>query len=300
MKNELKKIEFVKILIIFLAYSFIINILLMNLSESYTLNNWREKAMEEKIVAEQMLTLSTLDEHSIELWNDVLFEIEYCLDNNIPYNVLDVFYYVKNLGGMGTFIYILTIVVVSKIISIEDNNNSWKNIYSTPTNIKIFMLKKVETAFVCIIIMLAILLATSFVWGFVLYGGPKGLENIVIYSGTIIEIDIVEHMICVLSVIAVKCLFYGALVMFIMSLHANFERVAIVVALLLLFGGEMFCEWVSSIFPDRVHEILPFEYIAMPEATFYSITDIREFSLVCLAYICIFSISCIILFKRKL
>lgn len=146
--NETKKNNILTVFIVATILFAGINILLNFSIESYTMSNWKEKAQEERKIAEQFIESNKANPESdsdeiINSWKEVINEIDYCLDNDIPYGVMTVWEYLINIEGMSTFVFLVVIVFVARIFNIEDEYRTWKNLFTTSVSRKRILMSKV-------------------------------------------------------------------------------------------------------------------------------------------------------------
>lgn len=135
--NELKKQNILVIIIFTIILSVSLNLLAYYSSDNNTIDNWRENAISEKAEFEEYLAEQEAKKDTeqnkeiISQCQSGINEIDYCLENDIPYEVVSLGGYLININGMDTFVYMIIIIFSARVFIIEDDNRTWKNLFTT-------------------------------------------------------------------------------------------------------------------------------------------------------------------------
>lgn len=293
MLNEIKKLGYIKTLIVFVIVAVLLNLLQFHVTNGYNDNNWRQGAIEEKEVALEMLEKDDLDPEVIESWNNVIKKIDYCLENDTPYDVENCVTHTTNMGGMDTFLYLILVIVVSRVVSIEDKSKTWKNLFCTPTRSKSLILKKVGYSFLIVASAMGIFLGCSLIFGTFKFGLPHSNVDVVIKGSSIATDNIYVLLFKTYGIIALKALFWCSLVFCITSLIVNSDKIAIAVSLFLVLASEM----VGELLPESIGKFVPFENLS--SAPTILINEMSSVTILLSVYIIGLFIAAITFFKRK-
>lgn len=293
MLNEIKKLGYVKTLLVFVIVAVLLNLLQFHVSTGYNENNWRQGAMEEKEVALEMLEKDDLKPEVIESWNNIIKKIDYCLETDTPYDVESCVTHASNMGGMDTFLYLIVVIVVSRIVSIEDKNKTWKNLFCTPTKSKSLILKKVGYSLLVVVSAIGIFLGCSLIFGMFKFGLPHSNIDVVIKATGIGTANIYAILFKTYGMIALKAVFWSSLVFCITSLVVNSDKIAIAVSLFLVLGSEM----IGELLPEAIGKFAPFENLSNAPAVL--INEIVSVSVLLSIYIIALLVASVSFFKRK-
>ena len=293
MLNEIKKLGYIKSVIAFVIVAVLLNLLQFHVTNGYNMNNWRQGAEAEKQVALEMLEKDNLEPEVIESWNNIIKKIDYCLETDTPYDVENCVTHATNMGGMDTFLYLIIVIVVSKVVSIEDKNKTWKNLFCTPTRSKSLILKKVEYTFLLVVSSLLTFLVFGLLFGIIKFGIPKSNIDVVIKNSSIVKDNIYVLLFKTYGIIALKALFWSSLVFCITSLIVNSDKISIAVSLFLVLASEM----VGELLPEAIEKFAPFENLS--SAPTVLINEMSSVTILLSVYIIGLLGAAITFFKRK-
>ena len=293
LSNEMKKFSYKYWLMGFLIISVFLNILQLNVTTGYTIENWRSGALAEKELAYEMLE-QDLEEEVTDAWISIIEEIDYCLNNDIPYNVMNMVSYATSMSGMDTFLYLVLIIATSMIIYVEDKSNTWKNLITTPKVKKQLLATKMGIAFISILSMILVFALVSLLFGFVKYGCPTNSSEFIYINGVGASKNIYMLFSLTLVTIVLKASVWCGLLFAILALKQNSDVTGITVTILLI----MCCEMVADIVPKPLSNILPFSYLA--KATSVAIETMMPMVIVLSCYSIILWGIYLMKFKRQL
>ena len=293
MLNEIKKLGYIKTVIAFVIVAVLLNLLQFHETNGYNANNWRQGAMEEKQIALEMLEKDNLSSEVIQSWNNVIKKIDYCLETDTPYDVENCVTHATNMGGMDTFLYLILVIVVSRVVSIEDKSKTWKNLFCTPTRSKSLILKKAGYTLLVVVSSVLIFLVFGLLFGTIKFGMPQSNIDVVIKGSSIVTDNIYVLFAKTYGVIALKALFWSSLVFCITSLVANSDKLSIAVSLFLVLASEM----VGELLPEAIGKFAPFEDLS--SAPTVLINEMSSVTILLSVYIIGLLVAAITFFKRK-
>lgn len=299
--NETKKNNILTIFIIATIIFVGINFLLSFSIESYTMSNWKEKAQEERKIAEQFIESNKANPESdseeiINSWEETIHEIDYCIDNDIPYGVMTVWEYLINIEGMSTFVFLVVIVFVARIFNIEDEYRTWKNLFTTSVSRKRILTSKV--LFGCVLTVLLSLYFTiiSFLFGAVANGNVSSLTLNIWENNHYIHKNIFAATVIVYALFILRALLYASLTLMISSMCKK-NVISYLVPIIILFIGELIYDNFDHY---TICKYLPFRYLFTSGSDYLTGGLNTGFSIVILMlYTVVFMVSSILMFRRK-
>ena len=154
-------------------------------------DNWRELAEQNKAVyQQQLLSLQQQNNSSnkevIEKINDEITRIDYCLENNCPYEVITVGTFMFNLiSGNKSLIMAFIVLIGFCILLKEDSNKTWKMILTTGAQCKKIILAKLCSMAIIEGLYSVITLAIAYVAGLFKYGNNYTDYTVMVSNGVI-------------------------------------------------------------------------------------------------------------------
>lgn len=260
--NELKKINVFNVLLVSIVVFIGINILGHFSINGNTVENWRENAIKEREENYKFIEQIENEENSSkeeikESCQKVIDEIDYCLENDIPYGVVSVGGYVLNMSGMDTFVILVIVIFSVRILGIENESKTWKNILTTETGVKKVLVSKVITGIILSITLVIIFQLTSLVMGAVLSGGEFISYIRIWQNGQYIERSVFAEITASGFIIILKGLFFSMFTIMISALTKKGYITYLVSILMLLFGDAI----ADIIEGYKISKVLPFRYI---------------------------------------
>lgn len=259
--NEAKKVWNLRTFLFVLLFYILLNIGIAMSNPNNTKDNWRENAIEEINNIDHLLSIQGNDgeESSIEVLEKNKAEIKYALDNNIPYNILSVWNHLQGMDGMNTFLFLIVIVLCHKIISIEDESKTWKNLFSTGFGKKRVLLYKIAFAILQTVFLVIFYLCVAFIVGLIVYGGGTNAIVINYVDGSYVQQNLITEVWVTYASLIIKGLFYSSITIFLSSILVK-NKLSLVIPIVILIGGAIINEYTVNL---RCNRYLPFMYISM-------------------------------------
>lgn len=301
LKNEIKKNN-IGIVFIVAAFLFIgINILLSISIDSYTMSNWREKSIEEKQLADKFIEQNKKEpeddsEEIIASWEETKAEIDYCLENNIPYGMMSAWEYLINIDGMGTFVFLIVIIFVAKVFNVEDEFGTWKNIFTSCVSKRKVVISKVIYGTLLAAILAVFFFAISFVFGLLQNGGISDHSFKYWQGNYYIEKNAVSLVMLIYLIFVFKAIIYAEMTLFISAVCKK-NIFSYMIPLIVLLIGELIYDRFDGY---NISKYLPFRYMFTIGQDYVSGTYSMSTCMIILSiYSVLFMILSVGLFKRS-
>lgn len=300
--NELKKQNILVIIIFTIILSVSLNLLAYYSSDNNTIDNWRENAISEKAefeeyLAEQQAKKDTeQNEEIISQCQSGINEIDYCLENDIPYEVVSLGGYLININGMDTFVYMIIIIFSARVFIIEDDNRTWKNLFTT--NVK---RRKILESKILFGILMS--LAISVIFFVVCLVSGIAFSNMELTS-TIRVWNVDHYMVESLStklfttymIFIIKAIFFSVFVIMLSGL-CKLGYVTYLISIITLLFGDL----IEGVMADKlINNYLPFKYLfSTANSVFFESNLLLKTCLVLIPWIILFVAITLLGFNRR-
>lgn len=269
--NEIKKQNIILMLAISIALFFVMNMLVYITINDTNIKNWREMAQKERTETEEFLEHAEHEGHGKEnqelkeSFTETIREIDYCLTNDIPYGVVSMGAYLINVNGMDTFVFLIIIVFAVRVFGVEDENKTWKNLYTTSMSKQKIICSKILFSALLAVGLSAVFFCVSTICA-TIFSGAEFSSTIRIWNVDHYDYKNVLGSIAGLNAIFVlKAMFFAMFTVMISSLTKKSYITYLISLWLLLFG-----EWiVNAINNDTINNHLPFRYLYTTSDNFF-------------------------------
>lgn len=276
-------------IIVLLAYSFIF--------EPVSESEWKQNARE--IKEAQVQAVEILQEQievadsetkvqynsAIKICKDTIAKIEYCLDNDIVYNPANGWFFLYKIELILPALILFCIFMGSKSISIENENRTWKNVFSSGNSLKHILVAKIISMVMLVIEICLLVTAIAFVIGFFRFGvNGNQMEIVEMENGIIQQHNMIIHYFANISISLIK-IYFCLFCFFAITFTGIGEKVALGISL-----GVYLFSFVASnvVVSERIESALPFKYLAFKSEDINGIKDLCIFIGVMLVYFIIF------------
>ncbi|SHI11551.1 ABC transporter permease subunit [Clostridium intestinale] len=273
------------------------------------ISTWKESSMElRKYQVEtidkmnKLKTLSTDEEASLEykqvteICNNIVKKIDYCLENDIPYNPSNVWFFLSRIDKLGMGIVILAVVLSARVLGIENENFTWKNMFiSGNSRTKLIFAKVIFSLLISIGIFLACAFI-AFLVGFFRFGfNGNDILIINIINDKIASENMIINFIYFNFISIIKSIFYISLLMCIGAILDK-DRISTVAIVCLVIGNNGIKDSVAQY---RLSELLPFKYLAYTINDMKVVNNIVQFFTVLILFSILFYLISIYIYKTK-
>lgn len=260
--DELKKISFVKILIVLIIVlvlgNFVIN-LLYNDNRYDSLQLLEE---EKENYIEMKNTIGDIEEelNINEMCDENIAIINYCIENEIPYQQLSIAGNLEKNTLLIGLIIIIIIYITYSIVNVEDECCTWKNIYIlNKTDSKRIVLKKKMTQYATMLLSVFLFYAIAFIFGMIMYGDWNNIKLEYI-NGIVVEGNYNNELINILPNFLFRSIFYTELT-FCLTCILKKSKVALIIPILVVLfekniGDLLKIMKIDSIFPIKYLQIV--------------------------------------------
>ncbi len=263
-RDELKKINSVSTVIAILVFIFIGNIVITFFYHDSSFSSKKALYDERDMYAETLETYREGIEDEYDM-KDICIKkiaiIDYCIENNIPYQQLSVISNLSKNVLLINFIIIFMLLLVYNLISVEYSNGTWKYlIILNKGNYKRIMLKKKLAVYTIILGVTFIFLVSAIIYGSVVY---KEWSNVVIdyINGKIIVTTYTSEIINMIIGLLVRGIVYGSLT-FLLAVILKEKKIGIIgMVLLVLFENTIY----TFLDNFKVSVVLPYRYLYILE-----------------------------------
>ncbi len=223
-------------MIFFIVIVVIFTIITSVLPEDDNNDHWKEELEEINKRAKENLKENDSD----IIKNDFNKQIsinEYRIQNNIPpYNNLDTWTFIDNMGGMIVIITIFTVVISGKIVTKEFSDGTIKLLLMRPISRSKILFSKYITSISYGFMLLLLLFIFSFLVGTFFLGIESKAPYIYFRDGQVQEMSMIHHVVLEYLLKSVDILIVGT-VAFTLSIIFNSSSLAIVIPIFLMFGS---------------------------------------------------------------
>lgn len=263
-RDELKKINSASTVIAMLVFLFIGNIVITFFYHESSFSSKKALYDERNMYAE---TLETYKEDSEDEYHikDICIEkiavIDYCIENNIPYQQLSVISNLSKNALLANFVIIFILLLIYNLVSVEYSNGTWKYLVILNNgNYKKIMLKKKLATYAIIAGLIIIFLASAIIYGIVVY---KNWWNVLIdfIDGKVIVTTYTSEIINMIVGLIAKGMVYGSLT-FLLAVILKEKKIGIIgMVLLVLFESTIY-----NFFNNfKISAVLPYQYLHIVE-----------------------------------
>ena len=260
--DELKKISFVKILIVLIIVlvlgNFVINLLYND--NRYDSLKFLEEERENYI--EMKNTIGDIEEELDinEMCDENIAIINYCIENEIPYQQLSIAGNLEKNTLLIGLIIIILIYITYCIVNVEDECCTWKNIYIlNKMDSKRIVLKKKMTQYATMLLSVFLFYAIAFIFGMIMYGDWNNIKLEYI-NGIVIEGNYNNELINILPNFLFRSIFYTELTFCLTCIFKKSKVALIIPILVVLFekniGDLLKIMKIDSIFPIKYLQIV--------------------------------------------
>lgn len=257
--------------IILLGYSY--------LFEPVSNREWKQNAKEIKKAQEEAVEIlqkesESVSSEDVKQYNNAIIicqntirVIEYCLNNNIVYNPANCWFFLDKTKFLLTGLIIFSVFIGSKSIGIENENRTWKNVFSSGNSSNYILGAKVFSVAILLAAMCLLFTVIALLIGLFRFGlNGNQLEIVEIVNGIIQRNNMLVYYLANLGVSLLK-MYFCISAFFAVSLIGVGEKVALGVSL-----GIYLFSFISSniIVGEKLNAILPFKYLG------FKVTDIAD------------------------
>ncbi|MGX7112236.1 ABC transporter permease [Gemella cuniculi] len=257
LRSEFIKVFSLKRWTICILSFILINFVSLNLNfKSNDNTEWRKEAISTKDIYLDMINKYGNN----EIYEKEIRAIDYSLENNIPYNVGNIWSYLSYIDNYFNIIILILIIIASRVFYIEYEYATWKNLLMSSKDIKQIILSKYIYCIIEITISILVLFCITFIFGLFEFGLTQP-NNIVAFkeenTQIISQLDMVIERVLTLYLVG---LFYMSMTNFLIILFDG-KKVAIFSVISILFFAGLINILLEKIIPN-FNRLLPFYYIS--------------------------------------
>lgn len=253
-RNEFIKVWTFKKIVILIMFIFIANMIAYGLCENTSNDNWQEEAS--KIKQEYVDILS--QEESNEVVANEIRIIEYCIENNIPYEEYGFFSYLDKVTLFNNFLLIIIVMFSVGTYTIEKMSGSIKNILCTGISMRTVINYKYIYLLLQAIVIIISFYSISSIIGISFFADSFNYKSIVLSEGNIKEISLVAKVIVSILLLCIKSVFMITITEIIYIIFNGSKWGEYLSIFLILFSS-----LISQIIPwEQVDNLLPFKYLS--------------------------------------
>lgn len=300
--NEFKKQNILLITIFTIILSVSLNLLAYYSSDNNTIDNWREKAITEKAEFEEYLAEQEAkkdaerNDEIISQCQSGINEINYCLENDIPYEVVSLGGYLININGMDTFVYMIIIIFSARVFIIEDDNRTWKNLFTTNMKRGKILASKITFGILMSIAISVMFFVLSLVSGMAL-GNMELTSTIRVWNvDHYMTESLASKLFATYIIFIIKAIFFSVYTIMIAGL-CKLGYVTYLISIITLLFGDL----IEGIMADKeINNYLPFKYLfSTANSVFFESNLLLKTCLVLIPWIILFVVITLLLFNRR-
>lgn len=300
--NEFKKQNILVIIIFTIILSVGLNLLAYYSSDNNTIDNWRENAISEKAEFEEYLAEQEAkkdtdkNEEIISQCQSGINEINYCLENDIPYEVVSLGGYLININGMDTFIFMIIIIFSARVFIIEDDNKTWKNLFTTNVKRRKILESKILFGIVMAIAISVIFFVVCLVNGIAL-GNMELTSTIRVWNADHYMVNsLASKLFSTYMIFIIKAIFFSVFVIMISGL-CKLGYVTYLISIIALLFGDL----VEGVMAGKeINNYLPFKYLfSTANSVFFESSLLLKTCLVLIPWSLLFAVIALLGFNGR-
>lgn len=300
--NEFKKQNILLITIFTIILSVSLNLLAYYSSENNTIDNWRENAISEKAEFEEYLAEQEAkkdterNDEIISQCQSGINEINYCLENDIPYEVVSLGGYLININGMDTFVYMIIIIFSARVFIIEDDNRTWKNLFTTNMNRRKTLVSKILFGVLMSVAISVMFFVLCLVSGIALSNMELTSTIRVWNVDHYMTESLASKLFAAYMIFIIKAIFFSVFTIMIAGL-CKLGYVTYLISIITLLFGDL----IEGVMADKkINNYLPFKYLfSNANSVFFESNLLLKTCLVLIPCIILFAVIALLGFNRR-
>ena len=260
--NELRKMKIGRVYIAMLIFFVFGNIFISFLYHDNSFQSHEALENERNMYVETLASIENEDEYNLKnICEEKIAIINYCIDNNIPYQQLSVPGNLAKNAVAENLAILFIVLLINNLVSVEYHNDTWKNIFLlTNRNGKIVLLKKKITELAIIIGVIVSFLGVAVVFGVIVY---RDWTNITIdyVNGAIMTSTYTHEIINMVVSLLVRAFIYGG-ISFITAVICKEKTVTVIIITVLVLFEKPIYEFLKIL---KFSYLLPFDYMHILE-----------------------------------
>ncbi len=260
--DELKKIQFCKTLILIILFLILGNVVIQFLYNDSSYSSLENLQNERNTYISMKNIIDEEDRNEVEtLCDKQIAIIDYSIENNIPYQQLTVVSNLVKNEYIINFIIIIIMFCVYSLITIEDENKTWKNLCVLHKGKYVKSLtNKIIAQYVIVIIMFVMITFVALIYGMIIYGNANNIK-LIYDNGTIIRDNYNNDIVNIFIGSIIRSCFYSTITYMLACLTKR-NKLALVLSIIIF----VFEKQIASLFELlHIEWIMPIKHLGVLE-----------------------------------
>ncbi|MBM7542256.1 ABC transporter permease subunit [Amphibacillus cookii] len=307
LKCEFRKLVDLKRLVVIGSLTILLISLYSLLFSSEPISEWKESAGEIRVLqkdAIESLSQQSDDLEENEIVNTQIIRtieteidlIDYSIENDIPYRPSNVWFFMTKLEMLTLFIIITSLLLGSRVLAVEDENNTWINIIKSCNNRSSIIAAKLISAIITVVTYFLLFYIIGFIIGLIRFG-INGNDFVTVgwIDGSFEMENMIVSFIKTIGLGMTKAIFYTVLISA-LNIVIGKNKICVFIGICLV----VFNEYISAFLANyKLNSIFPFKYLAYSLDHLNTIQELVPFLLVLGSYALGFILIATYLFQKK-
>ena len=263
-RDELKKINSVGTIIAMILFLFIGNIVITFLYHESSFRSKEALYDERELYATTLETYKEDSEDEYDIKNiciEKIAIIDYCIENDIPYQQLSVVSNLSKNALLVNFVVIFMLLLIYSLVAVEYSNGTWKYlVILNKGNYKKIMVKKKLASYLILSGLSVIFLVSVIIYGMVVYRDWYHV-SLDFINGKVVTATYQGEVINMIAGLFTKGIVYGSLT-FLLAVILKEKKIGMIgIVLLVLFENTIY----SFLNNFKISIVLPYRHLHILE-----------------------------------